>query len=215
MGALGGLASIGCEAQVGPEYVGDVTLELRGHVVAPPGDTKDLVPALVFQSQLHGQSSASARFDIIDGMIEGIFPSDFELRVAEPPRLVPEDGGLALGYVGLVPRDHPASVDLAAMDEVVTPISFDPDGVSFKEHRETCIGSDKCRSRDYACVTQACDTIDEQGDPEAANANGTFGESETICVDDACYQTTETCRSESSCFRRTLRCDITAPGAEP
>ncbi|HYQ27209.1 MAG TPA: hypothetical protein VER04_08315 [Polyangiaceae bacterium] len=203
--------SLGCEAEVGPEYVGDVTLELRGHVVVPPDDAQDLVPALVFQSsEIDGSGVGHQLADIIDGKLEGVFPSDFKLRVAGPPPLPP---GLDfnLGYVALVPREHPASLELPLNDGRLDP---DSDEDSFTEHRQLCTGSGKCVERDYACVAQDCEIIDSVGSPEQLQGQATFGESESVCSLGTCYTAEEMCSDDVSCYRRSLRCDVSAPRAE-
>jgi len=214
LGAWSSLVSLGCEAQVGTEYTGDVMLELRGHVVAPTDESNDLVPALAFftSGTPAGEDDLgpAVKVELVDGKLDGVFPSDFTLKLAGPPPMGPDQMGMALGYVVLVPRDHVRSFELPSNSSTEY-IDEDADG-SFTEHRQYCMRSGECLERDYSCVTQPCEVIAEAGDPEHAEADIKFGDS--ACVRDVCYRQTVKCNDEQSCYRRTVRCDVSAPGAE-
>jgi hypothetical protein len=209
-------ASLGCNAQVGDEYTGDVMFELRGHVVAPPDESDDLVPALAFftAGTPGGKDDLgpAAKVVLLDGKLEGVFPSDFRLKVAGPPPMAPDNLGVALGYVVLVPRDHVESFELPSTTSTGFSYPDAEDESLVIEHREYCSITGDCFERDYSCVKQPCELIAEEGDPEHAEATVSFGSS--ACLPDVCYEQTASCNHEQSCSRQTYRCDVSAPGAE-
>src|SRR4051812_13167294 len=216
LSACASWVTLGCEAEVGDRYTGDVMLELHGRVVAPPDESSDLVPAFAFftAGTPGGKDDlgAAVKVELVDGRLEGVFPSDFRLRLAGPPPMGPEQAGMALGYVVLVPRDHPTSFELPSHKSVEL-TSFDlNDENAFTEHRQYCMSSGKCLERDYSCVNQPCEIISEAGSPESPEAGITFGDA--VCVMDVCYSATSKCSDDQSCYRRAVRCDVSAPGAE-
>jgi hypothetical protein len=220
-GTIVGLAwcswmSLGCDAQVGDEYTGDVMFELRGHVVAPPNESSDLVPALAFYTQ--GTAGGEDTFGhaskvvIMDGKLEGVFPSDFRLKVAGPPPMPPKNLGVAMGYVVLVPRDHVPSFEMPYSTSAALSYPDIEDDNLVIEHREYCSITGECFERDYTCVKHPCELIAEAGDPEHAEANASYGTS--ACLPDVCYYQNASCNHEQSCYRQTYRCDVSAAGAE-
>jgi hypothetical protein len=214
--AYGSWLSLGCDAQVGDEYTGEAMFELRGHVVAPPNESSDLVPALAFYTQ--GTAGGEDAFGnavkvvLMDGKLEGIFPSDFRLRVAGPPPMPAENLGVAMGYVVLVPRDHVPSFEMPY--SITADLSYPDieDDNLVVEHREYCSVTGECFERDYTCVNHPCELIAEAGDPEHAEAGANYGTS--ACLPDVCYHQEASCNHEQSCYRQTYRCDVSAAGAE-
>jgi hypothetical protein len=212
-GALGGVGvlSLGCAAQVGTEYTGDVLLELHGHVVAPPDAPNDLVPALAFTHVTHfaddvsGGSEWSA--ELIDGKVEGVFPSNFKLSITETPPAGAHE--VRLGYVVLVPRDHPRSLELAT-GYSGSDSEVGADG-SFTEHRGACTSSGRCAEADYSCTIEPCEVIYSAGDP--GHPEGDISYDDNACGGRVCYQEVSHCRDDASCFRQVLRCDLSAPGS--
>jgi hypothetical protein len=213
---LAAWSSLGCDAQVGDDYTGDVMFELRGHVIAPTNESNDLVPALAFftTGTPGGKDDlgSAVKVVIIDGKLEGVFPSDFSLKVAGPPPMASDSLGMAMGYVVLVPRDHVESFELPSSTTTDFTYPDIEDDTRFVEHRRYCSVSDECFERDYSCVQQPCELIAETGDPAHAEANARFGSG--ACLPDVCYSQTTSCNEEASCYRQTYRCDVSAPGAE-
>lgn len=97
----------GCGAVAGPEYTGEVGLELRGKVVSLDENQENLVPALAF----FGEDAVH----LVTGEVTGQFPRHFVLRIDEPPprealRTTPQFGQAKIGValLTMVPKGHPS-----------------------------------------------------------------------------------------------------------
>lgn len=120
--ALISLAALACSSQAGPDYEGESLMTLRGRVVLDnPAAPDDLVPVLVFPSA--GSSDGGAdlgHFQLVDGDVQGSFPSSFTLNVRQPPKADGFVGYMIFGYVAAVPRHHAKQIDVnLAYDEVI------------------------------------------------------------------------------------------------
>ena len=149
-----------CDSQASPEYVGEALITLRGSVKIEDPPKGALKPALAF---FNGETGTVR---IVDVVVEGEFPSDFTLRVTEPP---PKDAyfegpaGIrsALGYVTAVTAGHPDSFRYATQST----------------------GSATCYDTDVAGTGLICDTqrwwCSGSGDGQQC-----YGESERCGADD-------------------------------
>lgn len=208
----GGATSFaGCGSVAGPEYTGEIGLELRGEVKALDGAQKDLVPALTFITPKKAY--------ILDGDVTGEYPKRFTLRVDEPP----PEGALMQGGVGgaafqgaisgkvgvafltLVPKDHPPVVDFAVSASTITYTTdvSDPDPVTGKFTRtdSRCeIDGDECETLTYSCKTETCETVLVEHDLESG-----WGDSGVSCQGGPCLTWTYDC-NEQFCSRSIAHC---------
>lgn len=208
----GGATSFGgCSSVAGPEYTGEVGLELRGEVKALDGEQKEMVPALVFLT--------ADKAYVVDGEVTGEYPKRFALRVDEPP---PEDALMRNGESGtfaegisdqvgvalltLVAKKHPAVVDFAVSASTITHTTDvsrpDPVTGKFTRTESRCeIDGDTCETLTYACITEACETVlvEEELDSGWAD-NG------VSCQGGPCLTWTYDC-DEQSCSRTIAHCE--------
>lgn len=220
LGALliGGVAAIvGCGSVAGPEYTGEVGLELRGEVVSLDDGQEDLVPALAFLTE--------DAIHLVDGEVSGEFPQRFTLRVDHAP---PEEALLSrsldgsplepgapdrvgLGFLVMVTKDHPEKVPYDVLASGVSDTErseADPDtGVFTRTERECSTDGERCETRLYSCKTEQCETVLEEERP--VPAAGTTGSAVMCqaqaclthnleCNEDTCHRTIKYCESEGS-----------------
>lgn len=213
-----GSGALGCDAQVGDEYTGDVMFTVRGHVNAPPDNHADLVPAIgMFRAAPADAVETPIVVDLMAGEVEGIFPSDFRLSVSEAPEL--NGWPMALGALMLVPRGLPSSLEMAQSSSyrVVSdgelafrdPEPFEP----FVELQEHCRASGECVERRQECVLAPCEVIATFGDRPTEPVEGDPTYSESGCKGGFCYHTSIDCYHDPTCFRELIQCDVSTPGS--
>jgi hypothetical protein len=162
-----------CEPQVSPAYKGQALLTIGGSVeVDSQRERGRLLPALAFYN------SETSLFHIVDVEVEGEFPSDFTLRVYEPPpgeAIVtgPDRPASAVGYITAVTEGHP--------DSVLDPVSSGAGSsctparageVSQCVHYQDWCTADRseCYSEERACPAfdsplEECEILSSSGDP--------------------------------------------------
>lgn len=206
---LASTAGWGCDAQVGDRYTGDVSFEVHGHVITREGATQDLVPAFVFYTKgPDGPWGPTAKLEIMDGELEGVYPSDFRLRIAGPPP-GSEEYGVAFGFIALVPRDRAFSFESPAEDHRWYPP--DADG-TWLEHRTYTSSAGAQLTRDYSCTRPPCEVIGHDGSDER-EPDGSLNTLHA-CNLDTCYEARVDCSDHESCYREYTRCDVSKPGSE-
>lgn len=220
LGALlaGGVAAIaGCGAVAGPEYTGEVGLELRGEVVSLDEGQDDLVPALAFLTQ--------DAVHLLDGEVTGEFPRQFSLRIDQAP---PEDALLsrsldgsplepgapervAVAFLVMVTKDHAMTLPFDALSPGTSDTQLsepDPEtGVSTRTETECSADGKRCETRVYACQSEPCDVLLEQERPSSDATVGTNGLS---CQARSCLTHALSC-DEQSCSRTIAHCQSESP----
>lgn len=155
----------GCGSVAGPEYTGEVGLELRGEVVSLDDDQAGLIPALWFWGE--------DGMYLVTGEVTGQFPKQFGLRVDEPPpegalRKSPSFGETKVGaaFLVMVPADHPR---VLPHEEGLQPTGFshssdqsepDPETGMYTSSETTCWDeTGECETLNYSCTQSACETL--------------------------------------------------------
>jgi hypothetical protein len=209
--ALSCLGGYGCDAQVGQQYSGEVMLELRGHVTSADQPTQDVVPALMTYGDRapapNDNGGPVPIVHIMEGKLEGIFPSDFKLSIAGPPPQS-ERYGMALGFVVLVPREHQTIIEPPDTSSWDGPAE---DSSVYDEHRTICMRSGECVERDYECVEELCELISVEGEHRDGSESSSRGY--TACNNGICYALEAECIDDPSCYRAAWRCDTRRPGS--
>jgi len=174
------LALARCDAQVSPVDRGEALLTVWGSVeIANPQTRGPLVPALAFYA------SESALLHITEVEVEGEFPSDFTLRVYEPPPkeatfATPKGSKVAFAHITALSPDHPDSLPYAWPGERYNSCfgSVEPSGTGEPSGELTCeineswcagIGTN-CYEESRVCPTEdspseECEIISTSGDP--------------------------------------------------
>jgi hypothetical protein len=168
----------GCSSQASPEYVGNALITLHGSVkVEDPPEGGQLKPALAF---FNGETGT---VHIVNVAVDGEFPSDFTLRVTQPPpdaAFFTGPAGIrsALGYVTAVTADRPDSFRYATQStSSATCYSTSDDGVAeiCETQRWWCSGQgegQQCYGEEQRCVStdddvpdEPCEIVETVGDP--------------------------------------------------
>lgn len=195
--ASGGAASLGgCSSVAGPEYTGEVGLELRGEVVSVEGASADRVPVLAFLGE--------DRMYLVDGEITGKFPSQFVFRVDEAPPAgalrsvedVPNGAEVAVAFLAMAPKDHPATMTIedafwpsTVLDEAGDP---DPETGVFTRTKTVCSeDGEQCQTKTYACKAEPCETLLVAAQAEDSNTQNSGFE----CAGNACLTYAQSCAS--------------------
>jgi hypothetical protein len=211
VGALvGGATSFGgCGSVAGPEYTGEVGLELRGEVVALDEGQEDLVPVLAF--------IGPEGLYFVEGEISGRFPQQFTMRVDEPP---PDEaltfGGhtwpgapakVGVAFLALADRGHgrtlPNTAGPVPTHEQSEP---DPDTGEFTRVETECSeDGERCLTSTYSCQTEACATVLQQ--TRATSEGGPWiAMSGFDCSVHPCLTYTQNC-DDQSCSRNVQVCE--------
>lgn len=168
----GGATSFaGCGSVAGPEYTGEVGLELRGQVEALGEGKEELVPVLGFLT--------NSAFHLMDAELTGEYPKQFTMRVDQAPpeeALLREGTGgvsvkaggperLGMALLMLVPKDHPPIIEFenGAIAEVSsTSEDGEPDpttGEFIRTERRCSKDEKQCETTTFSCRTEACETV--------------------------------------------------------
>lgn len=219
--ALGATLASACGAVAGPEYTGEVGLELRGEVTSLEEGQEDLVPALAFLG--------AEAIHLVHGEVTGEYPKQFTMRVDEAP---PEAALLHRGLEGadfpanapdrmgvawlvLVAKDHPASLPYESLFEGLLdgaplfPESSEPDPVTGEfTRRETACSADgeQCETHVYSCRTEECETVLTQDRPLSDGTIGQAG-SGVHCQAGPCLTFSESCEDQT-CSRTIKHCEL-------
>lgn len=196
--AGGGATSFaGCGSVAGPEYTGEVGLELRGEVVSVEGSSDDRVPVLAFLGE--------DKMYLVDGHITGEFPSQFAFRVDEPPPAgalrnvegAPNHADVAIAFLVMAPKDHPSTMTFeqafwsnTTVDEAGDP---DPETGIFTRTNTICSDDgDQCQTKTYSCKAEPCETllVAGQSEPQGGVTGGGFE-----CVGDSCLTYDRSCEA--------------------
>jgi hypothetical protein len=206
--AGGGATSLGgCGSVAGPEYTGEVGLELRGEVVSGEGASADRVPVLAFLGE--------GKVYLMDGHITGEFPSQFVFRVDEAPPEgalrniddAPNGADVAMAFLALAPKDHPAtmSIEDAFWPSTTVDEASEPDPETGIFTRTTTVCSDdgeQCQTKTYTCKAEPCETLLIAEQPQEQRTMGSGFE----CVGDSCLTYARTC-GESMCSTTIAMCE--------
>jgi hypothetical protein len=214
------LLALGCGSEVGEDYTGEALLDFHGSVTSdmPIPDDAELVMTLSGPDGIH----------LIDGVIEGDFPSDFRFSTTSVPPET-EDyliGGktvkLALMAFAVVPKNHPA-IFPPSSEGINVNDSTDPGNVSVQRtycqgagcSNEPCTGGAGCYKQDLSCAVTPCELLDSEGDPAIKDILAAPQVSGEVCAPgDACYSWSITCAPDTidSCYRDAYRCDMSGAG---
>jgi hypothetical protein len=216
----GGAASLaGCGFVAGPEYTGEVGLELRGRILSLDDEQEHLVPALGFLGE--------DALQIVDGEVTGEFPKQFVLRVDEAPREeallsrnldgspfppgTPEKLGIAL--LILVARDHSpvGAPSWQASPTTITRESTEPDpetGEFTRTDTECSTDGADCQTSVYACTMDECETLFERRAEKTREGSRAGSE----CVRGDCLLYADSCIN-NTCDLTVKHCVLTEDGS--
>lgn len=208
LSGTGSTSFAGCGSVAGPDYTGEVGLELRGEVVSSEGASANRVPVLAFLGE--------EEVYLMDGDIAGEFPSQFVFRVDEAPpasalRHFEDLPDVAVGFLAMAPKDHPATLTLqdafwpsTVLDEVG---DTDPETGTFTRTRSTCTADgEQCQKKTYACEAEPCEPLLEaDGSTDTAPTKSGFE-----CLGDACLTYSQSCDAES-CSTKVAICEDGGP----
>ncbi len=164
------LALAGCDAQASPAYKGEALLTISGSVeIVSQRERGELLPALAFLSK-------SSLLHIMDVEVEGEFPSDFTLRVYEPPpkeATAETEGGteMAYGHITAVTPDHPDTIPYSLRGESGGWCTGEAGGaIEYCETVESWCNASGCYEETRACPAidsppEDCEIISSSGDP--------------------------------------------------
>jgi hypothetical protein len=132
-----GVASLGCSAQVEPDYEGEPLATIQGTVVtgdAPPID--DMEAALVWSTSTEPGIDV---FVVGRTRVTGAFPARFTLDVLEPPPAgtAPEPGSVTIGIIAAIPARTGNVVDptsLLGVADTAGVLYFPEDGKDPNDH---------------------------------------------------------------------------------
>jgi len=161
-----------CDSQVAPEFRGEALLTLRGSVeIDDPPEDAELVPAVAF---FNGETGM---VHIVDVEVEGEFPSDFVLRVMQPPPAEalfegPDGIESALGYITAVTADRPDSFAYVTSSGGAAACYSNESGGGCDSWRWWCSGAGEamsCYSERMHCPQNdgpapGCEVVDSAGD---------------------------------------------------
>jgi hypothetical protein len=195
-----------CGSVAGPDYTGEVTLALGGQVVDLSEEDQDLVPALSFFNP--------TSLVLMDGDVQGKFPSKFVFRVDEPP---PDDAmnvefegqkPVAFGNLVMVPKDHPSRIPLEDLF-ATTPSSElgepDPDTGEYTRVDTACSGDESdCEVRTYTCRPASCEPVLSQEGPASEAWN--WAEGLVTCTAGTCLTLAQNC-DEERCEQKMWACE--------
>jgi hypothetical protein len=230
------LAGIGCDAQVGTKYTGEVQFSLQGNVELD-ADSK-LVPALAFEKSGNLPIDGPEALEVVDGEVSGVFPSKFRLDVTRPPpeaamsrmmsALIGGTGSAAYGVIVMLPVNHSTHIPRATVEEIWGPPSFPetlPDGTLDPSWVPTppevvqkvftnCSSDGRCRVRKTNCTRSDCALFASAGTP-------TPPEDSLLAIETTggpcgvgfpyCYGATSSC-SLAGCHEDFYQCDLTNLG---
>lgn len=199
--ALGiGVATLGCDSQVGPEFEGESQFSLGGELVLGE-DSRDLVPALAFWLPKTNE------FAIVDVEVSGSFPANFRIDVLAPP-----PAGALLDVRGVkaaparlvvVPKDHPATYPYAMHGQDV---QCTPDKCVVR--RSACT-QDNCFEQDLECKPfDPCTLISETGNPNLADTSAPNTDETSYCGNDHCISITRECIDSGECHEVVKSCPL-------
>jgi hypothetical protein len=207
--ALGlGVATLGCDSQVGPEFEGESLLSLGGELVLNE-NSRDLVPALAFWLR------KTEEIAIVDVEVSGSFPANFRLDVLTPPpegALVDPNGlGFsAIGSIVVVPKDHPATYPMSSLAAHGYGLSCGQDVCELERH--ACVG-ESCFEQDLECKPfDPCQVLEETGDPNLATDPS--AQRSTVYSEDASDHhivMERTCVDSGACYEVAKRCPLDPP----
>ena len=228
------LAGIGCDAQVGKAYTGEVQFSLQGNVELDP-DSK-LVPALAFEKAGNYTIDGPEALEVVDGELSGVFPSKFRLDMTRPP---PEDamsrlggallggtGSAAYGVIVMLPADHPTHIPRATVEEILGPPSLPgtlPDGTLdpasiptppalVQEVFTNCSSDGRCRVRKTSCSQSDCTLFASAGTPTPPDTSQLESGAEACGAGFTyCYGATSWC-TLAGCHQNFYQCDQTSLG---
>jgi hypothetical protein len=169
----------GCDSQVAPGYRGEALLTISGSVeVDSDRERGKLQPALAFYN------SEAGEMRIVDVEVDGEFPSDFTLRVYDPPPAeaivdTPDRPASAVGFITAVTEDHPESVRFATVGSGTgsgCALSFDENGEiedcgPTESTEEWCTADySECYRESRVCPSidsapEDCEILSSEGDP--------------------------------------------------
>jgi hypothetical protein len=224
-------AGVGCDAQAGTGYTGEVVFSLQGNVELDP-DSK-LVPAIAFESGTKSSDGPEA-LEVVDGDLSGVFPSKFRLNVTRPPPdaaispffsgVLGGKGGLAYGVIVMLPPNHPSHIPRASVEEILTPEGFPvctPDGCALPQPPEVvaktftnCSSDGRCRVRKTSCTQSDCELYASAGTPpEPASGLDVKTITGGPCAPDFryCYDASTSC-TLAGCYEDFYECDLTRLG---
>lgn len=204
----GGATSFGgCSSVAGPEYTGEVGLELRGEVVSVEGASADRVPVLAFLGE--------GKIYLMDGEITGTFPSQFVFRVDEAPpegavrswEALPNGAQVGMAFLAMAPKDHPATMtnEDAFWPSTVLDEAGDPDpetGVFVRTKTACSDDGERCQTKTYACKAEPCETLVIAAQSENSN----IPQSGFECVGNSCLTYAQSCKS-GSCSTTVAICE--------
>ena len=217
-GSAAALMTLGCGTEVGDDYTGEVLLEINGSVETdlPIDEDSALVLTSPGPNGIH----------LVDGVIEGDFPSAFRFSTNELP---PETESLPMGdkvvdvaWMGfaVVPADHPPSVP-------VTGESYwwesNPEGITAGRTwcqgaacSQPCAGGQGCYTQDLRCQATPCELVESEGDASILDESvSTVGrEGELGVPGGGRYSWAIDCDVDSPdrCYRQVYRCDTSEAG---
>jgi hypothetical protein len=206
------VAALGCGSEVGKEYKGEVLLEFRGSVTSDVPITDDSVLVLTYNT---GRSEL-----LIDGVIEGDFPSAFRFSTTKPPPGSDEEdlagnGELVkVAWFGLaaVPANHPA-----ILPSVAPTVEVDYSNPAVIHVTRTYYGGTSPFNQDLSCQATPCQLLDSEGDDASVlQAEQTVGNANSSWFpnDAGFYSASITCDAYAAnkCYRDVYRCDTSALG---
>jgi hypothetical protein len=233
--ALAALTGVGCDAQVGTGYTGEVQFSLQGNVEV--GSDTALVPAFAFEKRGGLTVDGPEAVEVVDGNLSGVFPSKFRLDLTSPPpdaalspfmgAVLGGQGRAAYGIIVMLPANHPQQIPQATVADSMSPPPSpvllptgepDPNWVPTPPSMvgrtfTNCAGDGRCRVRKTRCSESPCELFASAGtvpDPSAldATAGGGGGCGAGLPY---CYGATSVC-SLAGCHQDFYQCDLDTLG---
>ena len=205
------LVALGCGSEVGKAYQGEVLLEFRGSVTSDVPITDDSVLVLTYDTD--GSEL------LIDGVIEGDFPSAFRFSTTKPPPVTEEfdlagNGELVkVAWFGLaaVPANHPA-----ILPSVAPTVEVDYSNPAVIHVTRTYYGGTSPFNQDLSCQATPCQLLDSEGDASVLQDEQTVGNANSSWFpnDAGFYSASITCDADAAnkCYRDAYRCDTSTLG---
>jgi hypothetical protein len=202
-GLVGGLVALvlceGCQSQVGEGYLGEPILTLQGSVELGEGATSDQVPVLAFPA------ADGKGYRLVDARVEGEYPAHFRLSVFDPPPtdVVTDANGTAIGFLTVVPKDHPSQVpDVVGVSNG----ALNDDGTATFE-RDACTADNICLHRVLSCMMHECPIIGETGKAIPADQVTEYQEAGEAGREHL-VELEETCNAQHECHRVFRKCEL-------
>ena len=215
---LGLTKLVGCGSQAAEGSTSETPFALEG-AIRLDGDT-ELRPSLAFV--------VGSRLEIVEGQLSGEFPSKFRLELGNAPpadalAVDPEfealgvTGPVALGFILMLPPDHPTTIyhmdtfesgDCTELDPLALSGNFEPQTCT--KTQSVCPEDGECRVRRLSCTLSPCEPIATLGDPGLVSTGPASRYMECFGVP-YCYGYLELC-DENACKREFSACDVTSLG---